>query len=781
MSTASEYIQPGKSQWIGKPVRRLEDRHLMTGRGKFTDDVNLPNQAYAAFARSPHAHARIVRIDTAAARSTPGVIAVITGADLIADGVGQMPFSQMHKRPDGSPITAPPRYPLTADAVRYVGHAYAMVVAATRNQAKDAAELVEVEWEELPAVADQVAAARADAPQLWPAAFTPEYGNIAAYYHRGDKAAADAAFASAHKVVSIRIVNNRIVSNPIEPKAAAAQYDAATQTLTLWCPTQNTHVMRAQIAEAILKMPVDKLRVITGDLGGGFGTRVWPYPEYAAVAYAARKLGRAVKWLADRSETFVSDNHGRDHVSEASLAIDREHRFTALRIRTYANIGGVISNFGAAVPAMSGARTPTGVYKIPALDQEVRMMFTNTTPVDAYRGAGRPEAGYLIERLVSRAAIDLGVDPVELRRKNFVRPEDMPYKNAADYTYDCGNFPGVLDKALAASDWNGFPARKSAAAKRGRLYGRGLACYVEVTGSANLSETVEVTVTGDGRVIVVSGTQSMGTSLWTAYAQIVAERLGVAPEVVSIIQGDTAIVKSGGGSGGSRSLQVGGSAVLAGANAAVEAGRKLAAGALEAAEGDIEFRAGRFVIGGTDRGIGLFELAAKQPGAKLVVSASETAKDQTWPNGCQIAEVEIEPETGIVKVVRHVAVDDIGRVMNPLIAHGQIEGGIAQGIGQALVEQTVYDANGQLLTGSFMDYAMPRADDVPNFECSFDESTPSPLNVLGAKGAGESGTHGAVPAVVNAVIDALSELGIREIDMPITREKVWRLIRAARA
>jgi carbon-monoxide dehydrogenase large subunit len=467
-------------------------------------------------------------------------------------------------------------------------------------------------------------------------------------------------------------------------------------------------------------------------------------------------------------------------VSEASLAIDREHRFTALRIRTYANIGGVISNFGAAVPAMSGARTPTGVYRIPVLDQEVRMMFTNTTPVDAYRGAGRPEAGYLMERLASRAAVELGVDPIELRRKNMVRPQDMPYTNAAGYTYDCGNFEGVLDKALAAADWNGFPARKADAKKRGRLLGRGLGCYVEVTGSANLTEAVDVTVTGDGRVIVVSGTQSMGTSLWTAYAQIIAERLGVAPEAVTVIQGDTAVVKTGGGSGGSRSLQVGGSAVLAGANATVEAGRKLAAGALEAAEGDIEFRAGRFVIGGTDRGIGLFELAAKQPGAKLVVSASQTAKDQTWPNGCQIAEVEIEPETGIVKVARHVAVDDIGRVMNPLIAHGQIEGGIAQGIGQALVEQTVYDAGGQLLTGSFMDYAMPRADDVPSFECSFDESTPSPLNMLGAKGAGESGTHGAVPAVVNAVIDALSELGIREIDMPVTREKVWQAIRAAR-
>jgi carbon-monoxide dehydrogenase large subunit len=691
-----------------------------------------------------------------------------------------MPFSQMHKRPDGSAITAPPRYPLTADAARYVGHAFAMVVAETRNQAKDAAELVEVEWEELPAVADQVSAARADSPQLWPPAFTPEYGNLAAYYHRGDKAATDEAFAKAHKVVSIRIVNNRIVSNPIEPKAAAAQLDASSGVLTLWCPTQNIHVMRTQIAEAILKMPPDKLRIVTGDLGGGFGTRVWPYPEYACVAYAARKLGRPVKWLADRSETFVSDNHGRDHVSDASLAVDREHRFTGLRIRTWANIGGVISNFGAAVPAMSGARTPTGVYRIPVLDQEVRMMFTNTAPVDAYRGAGRPEAGYLIERLVSRAAAELGVDPIELRRKNFVRPEDMPYTNAAGYTYDCGNFAGVLDKALAAADWNGFPARKAEAKKRGRLLGRGVACYVEVTGSANLTEAVEVTVTGDGKVIVVSGTQAMGTSLWTSYAQIVAERLGVPPEAVTVIQGDTAIVKTGGGSGGSRSLQVGGSAVLAGANATVEAGRKLAAGALEAAEGDIEFRAGRFLIGGTDRGIGLFELAAKQPGAKLAVSASETAKDQTWPNGCQVAEVEIEPETGIVTVVRHVAVDDIGRVMNPLIAHGQVHGGIAQGIGQALVEQTVYDAGGQLLTGSFMDYAMPRADDMPAFEGGFDETTPTALNVLGAKGVGESGTHGAVPAVVNAVIDALAELGVREVDMPVTREKVWRAIRGAR-
>ncbi len=778
---STEYLQPGKSQWIGKPVRRLEDAHLITGGGRFTDDVNLPGQAYCAFHRSPHAHARIVRIDTSAAAQAPGVIAVFTGADLVADGVGALPFAHMHKRPDGKPISAPPRLPLTADVARFVGNAVAMVVAETRNQAKDAAELIDVEWETLPAVVDAVASARPDAPQLWPPAYTPEFGNIAAYYQVGDAAAVDAAFAQARHVVTIALVNNRIVSNPIEPKAAAAAYDPVTEQFTLWCPTQNIYNMLTQIADAVLKVPKEKFRVISADVGGGFGTRVWPYPEYAAVAYAARKCARPVKWLADRSETFLSDNHGRDHYSEAALALDAEQRFLALRIKTHANIGGYISNFGAAVPAFSGARTPSGVYHIPLLRQEVRMMFTNTNPVDAYRGAGRPEAGYLLERLVSRAAIELGVDPIELRRKNLVTPAQMPYKNPAGYTYDCGNFAQVLDMALVAADWNGFPARARAARAGGKLYGRGIGCYIEVTGSANLSETVELTVTGDGRVVVVSGTQPIGQGLWTSYAQIVAERLGVAPDTVTVVQGDTAIVKSGGGSGGSRSLQVGGGAVLAGADAAIEAGRKLAAGALEAAEGDIEFRGGRFAIAGTDRAIGLFELAAAQPEAKFACTAKATAKDQTWPNGCQIAEVEIDPETGIVRVARHFAVDDIGRVMNPLIAHGQIQGGIAQGIGQAIVERTVYDGeSGQLLTGSFMDYAMPRADDLPPLEAQFDESTPTALNALGAKGAGESGTHGAVPAVVNAVIDALAEFGIREIDMPITREKVWRAIRTAR-
>ncbi len=776
----SDYIQPGRSQWIGKPVRRLEDHRLITGQGRFTDDVELPGAAYCAFVRSPHAHARIVRIDARAALKSPGVIAVITGADMVADGLGSMPFAQLHKRPDGQPITAPPRLPLTADVARFVGNAVAMVIAERRNQAKDGAELVEVEWEERPAVADARAAARADAPQVWPPAFTPDFGNIAAYYQIGDGAEVDRAFREAHQVVKVAIVNNRIVSNPIEPKGALAAYDTATRSFTLWCPTQGPHMVLTQFAENVLKVPKEKFRVICTDLGGGFGTRAYPYPEFAAVAYAARQVARPVRWLADRSETFLSDAHGRDNYSEAELAVDADQRFLALRIRTHANIGAYISNYGAAVPAMSGARAATGVYRIPLLRHEVRMMFTHTGPVDAYRGAGRPEMGYLVERLVSRAAIELGVDQTELRRRNMLRKDELPYRNPAGWTYDCGDFAHTLDLALAKADWSGFAARRSVAVKRGRLYGRGIAYYIEVTGSAALQETVDVTVTGEGKVIVVSGTQPMGQGLWTSYAQIVAERLGITPGEVVVVQGDTGVVRSGGGSGGSRSLQVGGGAVLAGAIAAIDAGRKLAAGVLEAAEGDIEYAAGRFAIAGTDRGIGLFELAARQPEAKLVVSGTETAKGQTWPNGCQIAEVEIDPDTGVVTVTRHTAVDDIGRVMNPLIAHGQIEGGIGQGIGQALVEQTVYDSSGQLLTGSFMDYAMPRADDMPRLDCAFDESSPTDLNVLGAKGVGESGCHGAVPAVVNAVIDALSELGVREIEMPVTREKVWQAIRAAR-
>jgi carbon-monoxide dehydrogenase large subunit len=749
------------SQWIGKPMRRLEDAHLLTGQGRFTDDVRPEGAAHVAFLRSPHAHARIARLDTAAAQAAPGVLAVFTGADVAGDGVGPIPFTHLHKRQDGTPIVAPPRMPITADEARFVGDAVAMVVAQTRNQARDAAEMIEIDWEPLAAVADLPGAARA--------------GSVAAYYHMGDKAAREAAFAAAKHVVRLQVVNQRVVANPLEPRALAAQFDAATGRYTLWCPTQNVHNTRAQLA-TVLGAKEDALRIVSADVGGGFGARGYAYPEHAALLWAAKKLGRPLRWLADRSENLLAEVHGRDNLTVAELALAAGQRFTALRIRTLANVGAYISSFGAAVPAMSGARAPTGVYAIPVLDHEVKMMFTNTTPVDAYRGAGRPEMGYLLERLVERAALELGADPVELRLKNLIPAARMPYANPAGHTYDCGDFEKMLRGALEAAGWDGFPQRRKAAAARGLRYGRGLACYVEITGSARLTEIVRMIVTADGTLEVDSGTQAIGQGLWTSYAQVAAERLGIDPQAIRVVQGDSDLLKAGGGAGGSRGLQVGGSAVLAASIALIEAARPLAAQALEAAAADLEYGEGRFRIAGTDRGIGLFELAGKQPERRIVCEHTETAKGQTWPNGCHVAEVEVDPETGLVRVARHSAVDDIGRVINPLTAESQVHGGVAQGLGQALFEQSVYDETGQLLTGSFMDYAMPRAADMPDMKLAFDQSVPTQQNLLGAKGVGEAGCHGAVPAIVNAVIDAL---GVKELDMPLTPEKVWRALQGS--
>jgi carbon-monoxide dehydrogenase large subunit len=749
------------SQWIGKPLRRLEDARLLRGEGRYTDDVRLEGAAHAAFLRSPHAHARIAALDLAAARAAPGVLAVYTGADVAADGLGPIPFTHLHKRPDGTPIVAPPRMPITAGEARFVGDAVAMVVAETREQARDAAELIDVAWEPLEAIADLPGAARA--------------GNAAAYYHAGDAQAREAAFAAAHRVIRLQVVNQRVAANPLEPRALAAQFDPASARYTLWCPTQNVHNTRTQLA-TVLGIKEEALRVVSTDVGGGFGARGYAYPEHAALLWAAKKLGRPLRWRAERSENLLCEVHGRDNLTVAELAVDAEHRFTALRIRTLANIGAYISSFGAAVPAMSGVRAPTGVYAIPVLDHEVKMMLTNTAPVDAYRGAGRPEMGYLLERLVTRAARELGADPVELRLKNLIPAERMPYANPAGYTYDCGNFERMLRGALEVSDWQGFGARRKAAEARGLRYGRGLACYVEITGSARLTEIVRLTVAADGTLQMDSGTQAIGQGLWTSYAQVVAEKLGIDPQAIRVVQGDSDLLKAGGGAGGSRGLQVGGSAALAGSLALIEAARPLAAQALEAAAADLEYGEGRFRIAGTDRGIGLFELAGRQPERRIVCEHSETAKGQTWPNGCQVAEVEVDPETGVVRVARHSAVDDIGRVINPLTAESQMHGGVAQGLGQALFEQAVYDEAGQLLTGSFMDYAMPRAADMPEMKMRFDESVPTQQNLLGAKGAGEAGCHGAVPAIVNAVIDAL---GVKEIDMPLTPEKVWRALRGA--
>ncbi|CAN0063849.1 unnamed protein product, partial [Phaeothamnion confervicola] len=553
MSEHTTEIRPGASQWIGKPVRRLEDARLLSGQGRFSDDVNLAGQAHAAFVRSPHAHARIAAIDLAAARAAPGVIAVYSGADIVAAGLATVPFTQMHKRPDGADMSVPPRHALTADVARFVGDAVAMVVAETRDQARDAAELVEVDWDPLPANADLPAAGRADAPVHWAPAFVPEYGNIAAIYRMGERPVCEAAFAAAANVVKLRVVNNRVIANPLEPRAMAAQYQG--ERFTLYCPAQNTHTVRGQLAK-MFGLGEDRFRIVCTDVGGGFGARGYAYPEHAALLFAARALGRPVKWRADRSENFLSEVHGRDSIVEAELALDAQHRFTALRMRSIANVGAYVSNFGACVPAMSGARAPTGVYAIPVLDHEVRILFTNTTPVDAYRGAGRPEMGYLLERLVTTAAMQLGLDPVELRLKNLVQPQQMPYKNPAGAIYDCGDFGKILRGAMKASDWDGYAARKAAAEKRGLLYGRGLGCYVEITGSARTTEAVAITVEADGKVTMVSGTQQIGQGIQTAYAQILADLLGVPPDAVRIIQGDTDIAKTGGGAGGPRTLQV---------------------------------------------------------------------------------------------------------------------------------------------------------------------------------------------------------------------------------
>ena len=775
-SLATPLMQPGTSQWIGRPMRRVEDQRLLTGQGRFTDDIALADQAHAAFLRSPHAHARIDAMDTSAALAAPGVIAVLTGADVLAESLGPVPFNALHKRHDGAPMTVPPRLALTPEVARFVGDPVAMVVAETREQARDAAELIEVNWEPLAAVAGLELSACADSPVVWPQAFDAAYGNHAAGYRAGDRDATAAAFARAAHIVRLRVVNQRVVANPLEPRALLAAYDAQAGRFTLYCPTQNVHTVRAQLANGVFKLPEDRFRVVCTDMGGGFGARGYAYPEHAALCFAARRTGRAVKWLADRSENFLSEVHGRDNVTHAELALDAGHRFLALKIHTLANIGAYASNFGAAVPAMSGARAPTGVYAIPLLDHEVRMLFTHTAPVDAYRGAGRPEMGYLLERLVSHAARQLGADPLELRLKNLVTAAQMPYANPAGHTYDCGDFARVLRGAADASDWGGFAARKADADRRGLLYGRGIGCYIEVTGSGRLTEVVQVAVSGAGEVTLVSGTQPIGQGLATAYAQLLAQHLGVAPGSVRVIQGDTDVVKSGGGAGGSRGLQVGGSAAVAGAFALIEVGRALAASELEAAAGDIEFSAGRFRIAGTDRSIGLAELAAKQPERRIFCEHSETVKGQTWPNGAQVCEVEVDPDTGSVRVARHVAVDDIGSVINPLMAEGQVHGGIAQGLGQALIEQSVYDETGQLVTGSFMDYAMPRADLLPDLVTSFDQSIPTSQNALGAKGVGEAGCHGAVPAVVNAVLDALAARGVRALDMPLTHERVWRAL-----
>jgi aerobic carbon-monoxide dehydrogenase large subunit len=764
---------------MGQAVSRLEDAPLLTGRGCFTDDIQLAGALHAYVLRSPHAHARIRHIDAAAARSASGVHAVLTGKDVAADGLGPMPCLVPMKNVDGTRRADTPRPILAQDRVRYVGDPVALIVADTLEQAKDAAERVVVDYESLAAVTDARAALDAQAPRVWDG----PHGNCCFEWQQGDKSAVDAAFAKAAHVVRVDLVNNRCVVNSIEARSAVVDYDPATDRSTLYTPSQGPHVIHGQIADTVLKFGKDKLRIVTRQVGGSFGMKIFLYPEQCLAVWASRRLKRPVRWVSERTEAFVSDVHGRDNASLAELALDADARFLALRVTTDANLGAYLSNFGPFIPTY-GTCMLAGVYKTPAIHVLVRGAFTNTVPLDAYRGAGRPEAIYLVERVVDAAARRLGLAPDELRRRNFIGPADIPYRTALGDTYDSGNFPGLMQQAIARSDWAGFAARRAEAESRGMRRGIGMAYYIETCGGGP-EENARIEVHADGYVDLLVGMQDNGQGHVTSHTQILAERLGIDPARIRVIQGDTDRTPDG-STGGSRFAATGGVAVIGASDRMLDKGRAIAAHALEVAPGDVEYRDGTFVVSGTDRRLSLFDTAAAAanpsrlpdgltPGLDADVTAKLAAP--TYPNGCHVAEVEIDPATGHTKVVRYTACDDFGAVINPNMLSGQVHGGIVQGLGQALLEHTVYDPDsGQLLSGSFMDYALPRADDVPSFDISF-HNIPCTTNLLGVKGAGEAGAIAAPPAAINAVVDALHrERGHTHVDMPATPERVWRLM-----
>lgn len=765
---------------VGQPVRRVEDQRLITGRGRYTDDINLPGQAHLVVVRSPHAHARIRSIDTSAAKAAPGVLAVVTGAELAAMGDNAIPCFIPITNRDGSAAPMPKHPVLVTDKVRYVGDKVAFVVALTKAQARDAAELVEVDYETLPAVTDTAAALLPGQPIVHDEC--PR--NIAFDWLHGDEGAVDAAFAKAAHVTKLELINNRLVCNPLEPRAAVAEWDAASGSVTVHTCTQGPWAFRDTIA-ANLGLAPDKVRVITPDVGGGFGMKAMFYPEYTMAAAAARLVGRPVKWTSERSEGFLSDSQGRDHVTTAELALDSQHRILGLRVRTVASMGAYYFFYAPFIPTGAALKVLPGVYDIPVLSYSVKAVWTNTVPVDAYRGAGRPESIYCMERLIEQAAREVGVDVREMRRINFIRPEQMPYRTSAGEVYDSGEFAKVMEACVAKADWQGAAKRKAEAKARGRLRGIGMCYYIEST-MGDPTEHAGVRFEDDGTVSLLVGTQSNGQGHETAYAQVLHSRLGVPFDQIRIVQGDTARVKAGGGTGGSRSLTAEWTAMNAASDKVVEKGKAYAAQLFEAARADITFGDGIFAVAGTDRTIGIMELARKAktmtvPGVEGGLDADATAKVDAWtfPNGCHIAEVEIDPDTGDVVVDRYHIVDDFGVVLNPLLVEGQVHGGVVQGIGQALLENTVYDEGGQLLSGSFMDYCMPRADDLPMFDFSTME-VPCKNNPMGVKGCGEAGSVGSPAAVINAVIDALQPFGVTSIDMPATPQRVWAAIHGGR-
>jgi len=780
---------------IGASVRRKEDHRFLAGRGNYTDDINRPGQAHAVIKRSDRPHAKLLGIDSAAARAMPGVIAVYTGADMQADGVGGVPCGwQIHSK-DGSAMNEPPHPVLAVDRVRHVGDPVAVVIAETRQQARNAAELLEIDYEDLPAVATLRDAVKPGAATVHDNA----PGNVCFDWEIGDRAMVDAAFAQAAHVVKLDLTNNRLIPNAMETRAALGDYERTSGEYTLYTTSQNPHVIRLLMGAFVLHLPEHKLRVVAPDVGGGFGSKIFHYAEEAIVTWSAGKLCRPVKWTCDRSEAFMSDAHGRDHESTAVMAVAADGRFLALRVKTLANMGAYLSTFAPSVPTYLSATLLAGVYTTPAIYAEVKAIFTNTVPVDAYRGAGRPEATYLLERMVDVIAHDTGIDRVALRRLNFIPANAFPYQTPVALQYDSGDYQTTLASAMKAADWDGFEQRRAESARRGKLRGIGMSTYVEACGiapsnlagqlgaRAGLYETAEIRVHPTGSVTVFTGTHSHGQGHETTFAQLVHDQLGVPMAMIDVVHGDTDKIPFGMGTYGSRSLPVGGSAMVKAMDKIIAKGRKIAAHLMEASVEDIEFKDGSFHVAGTDKSKTLTDISMaayvphNYPIEELEPGLDETAfydpKNFTFPGGCHICEVEIDPEVGTTQVVNFVAVDDLGRVINPMIVEGQVQGGVAQGIGQALLENAVYDEQGQLVTGSFMDYTMPRAHDFPNITTGT-EVTLCTHNPLGSKGCGETGAIGSPPSVINAVVDALRDYGVRHLDMPASPQKIWAIIQA---
>ncbi len=779
---------------IGQSIRRKEDHRFLTGAGQYTDDVNPANHTHAFFLRSPHAHAKIGNIDTTRAKAAPGVVAIFTAADL--QGVNGLPCGWLITGSDGTPMKEPPHPVLAQGKVRYVGDPVALVIAETPNAAKDAAELIDVDYDVLPAVVNVAEALKPGAPLVHDDGAP---GNRCYTWAIGDKAAVDAAFAKAAHVTKLDIVNNRLIPNAIEPRAAVASYNRSDDSYTLYVANQNPHVERLLMTAFVLGLPEHKVRVIAPDVGGGFGSKIYLYPEETAMVWASKRVNRPIKWAAERSEAFLADAHGRDHITHAELALDADGKFLALNVHTLANMGAYLSTFASCIPTILYATLLAGQYTTPAIFCEVTAAFTNTAPVDAYRGAGRPEATYVVERIVHQAGVETGIAQDEIRRRNFIRT--FPYQTPVALSYDTGDYEKTLDGARELADVAGFAARKAESAKRGKLRGIGYASYIEACGiapsniagalgaRAGLFEAGEVRVHPTGSVTVFTGSHSHGQGHETTFAQVVAGRLGVPIENVDIVHGDTGRVPFGMGTYGSRSLAVGGTAIVKALDKIVDKGRKIAAHLLEAAETDIEFKDGRFTVAGTDKSKAFGEIALaayvphNYPLESLEPGLDETAfydpTNFTFPAGTHICEVEIDPDTGAVAVARFTACDDFGNIINPMIVEGQVHGGVAQGIGQALLEQCVYDPeSGQLLTGSYMDYALPRADDLPSITVGT-EITPCTHNPLGAKGCGEAGAIGAPAAMMNAVMDALASVGVEHLDMPASPHRVWQAIRSA--